>query len=174
MPTHRTSHEPLSLRRPGTTACRGPLPSIAAAFRLPGMLKCLPESPLYVPPQPILSPVVSTTYALHRMSSSSSQYFVILVFSTIRFTMEFDNSVSTGAPISVELTNAQAELLMLLMKLVSLLASDAVTDIQALPEVCRRMPVGSLRAKLTANCPSSVPQFVTYATKSPRRPGLSP
>lgn len=88
--------------------------------------------------------------------------------------MELDDSVLAHASISVKLKNTKTELLTLLEKVVDLLASDKVTDIQALPEVCRRTPVGSLGGRLTVEIPSSVPQFVTCATKPLRRLGLWP
>ncbi len=52
--------------------------------------------------------------------------------------MGFDGSGDKGTSASVALTSPQAELLRLLDKLVSLAASDAMTNIQALPEVCIR------------------------------------
>jgi len=56
--------------------------------------------------------------------------------------MDFDDSASRGASASIELTSTQAELLTLLEKLVCLVTSDAMINMQALPEVCRRPFIG--------------------------------
>jgi hypothetical protein len=62
-----------------------------------------------------------------------------LVVSPIRFAMESSGSSSRNASADDQLTNAQAELLVLLDKLVRLIALDAMTNMQGLPEVCRRL-----------------------------------
>jgi hypothetical protein len=53
--------------------------------------------------------------------------------------MEASDSSSRSASADGQLTSAQAELLVLLQKLVHLIASDAMTNMQGLPEVCRRL-----------------------------------
>ena len=53
--------------------------------------------------------------------------------------MESSDSSSRSASTDGHLINVQAELLVLLQKLVHLIASDAMTNMQDLPEVCRRL-----------------------------------
>lgn len=53
--------------------------------------------------------------------------------------MESSDSSSRNASADGQVTSAQAELLVLLQKLVYLIASDAMTNMQDLPEVCRRL-----------------------------------
>ncbi len=70
--------------------------------------------------------------------------------------MESSDSSSRSASTGGHLINVQAELLVLLQKLVRLIASDAMTNIQDLPEVCRRLQSEWYR-NLTMSRPSSVP-----------------
>jgi hypothetical protein len=51
--------------------------------------------------------------------------------------MNFNRSSDKDISVSVKLTNSQAELLMLVEKLVCLAISDAIINMQAMPEVCR-------------------------------------
>ncbi|KAF7511077.1 hypothetical protein GJ744_005308 [Endocarpon pusillum] len=88
-------------------------------------------------------PTVSTTCTLlaraePTLDSSGLLQRSALVISPIRFTMESSDSSSTNASADGQLTSAQEELLVLLQKLVHL-ASDAMTNMQNLPQVCRRL-----------------------------------
>jgi hypothetical protein len=53
--------------------------------------------------------------------------------------MESNDFSSRSALADGQLTSAQAELLVLLHKLVHLIASDAMPNMRDLPEVCRRL-----------------------------------
>jgi hypothetical protein len=55
--------------------------------------------------------------------------------------MDFDGSDDKSTSTNIELTSSQTELLALLEKLVSLATSDAMINIQALPQVSRRLSI---------------------------------
>jgi hypothetical protein len=80
--------------------------------------------------------------------NSTSLQDIVLYFSDSfslshprRFTMELSDLVSKNASSDVKLTSAQAKLLMLFKKLVCLIASEAMTDIENVPEVRERPSV---------------------------------
>jgi hypothetical protein len=56
--------------------------------------------------------------------------------------MDFDSSGCRSTPASIELTSTQVELLALFDKFVSLVTSDAMVNIQVLPEVCKMLFIG--------------------------------
>jgi hypothetical protein len=69
--------------------------------------------------------------------------------------MSSGDSASRSASASVKLTSTQAELLTLLNKLVCLIASDAMTNMQDLPEVCKRPFSQSPWGNLTMSRPKA-------------------
>jgi hypothetical protein len=58
------------------------------------------------------------------------------------------DSSSRSATPDVQPTSTQAELLALLQKLIDLIVSDTVPNVQDLPEVCRRLPARVRRGSL--------------------------
>jgi hypothetical protein len=72
----------------------------------------------------------------------------------------------------IKLTGPHAELMMQLEKLLSYITSDETIDMQAVPEVCRRLLL-KCAWNLTMNGRSSVLESGAYATEHRRLPGIS-
>lgn len=70
--------------------------------------------------------------------------------------MEPEGPKSSGAAALVEGTSIQAELLALLEKFVDLMTSDAMIDLQNLPEVCGRMFSQSTRNLTVSSLSSAI------------------